>query len=327
MFWKWLIFWKENIHTGWEIGDGIFGFIIEVSLIIGGGLLILKLFLKSFNWDEKWKGWEDHLMKIAFVIFAISFLIATFFIAPFLQYENVASPKISQALPVPPKKPLVQITIPNPAPTPPLMPSIPTQIPSDNVTQQELEPINDSAGETTNYGVFMTELKQSKVAQAEAQKRQNDLTLQNRWNVYRPYYSRVLTIFHDAMRDAAHAADHDEIAQSKNYGECLPIRPISETVGEVTLARIQFQKHTNVDFLIKLSSLETGGHRTLILFSPGCYLELEPDWGDTFHRTIHVDPDIDDTTNVPIAQADALISKSVDLLIGAREYTLGITNK
>jgi len=55
--------------VGWQVGDGIFGTIIEVSLLISGLLLGLKHISKKYHkWSEIWTGWEDNVMKIAFAI-------------------------------------------------------------------------------------------------------------------------------------------------------------------------------------------------------------------------------------------------------------------
>jgi|GEM_PF-4338166 len=80
---KFFKFWGNCIHTGWEFGDGLFGTIEKLCLFITLGL---SLFKKAK--PEKWKRWEEVAMKSAFCIFIGSFIIATFFVAPFVHDEE-----------------------------------------------------------------------------------------------------------------------------------------------------------------------------------------------------------------------------------------------
>jgi hypothetical protein len=76
-------FWLHNSYIGREIGDGLFGAVENACIFTSAGLLAFKRITPKY-----WKNWEERAMRTAFYLFIGSFLIATSFVAPFLQYER-----------------------------------------------------------------------------------------------------------------------------------------------------------------------------------------------------------------------------------------------
>jgi hypothetical protein len=240
---------------------------------------------------------------------------------------NAAKQNGEQKLPEIPK-PLPDKIAPNLIPPPSTMAIETNQSAPSEVTQRQIETFGASTSDITDFALYMKQFEAGVAAQTEAKERKDDQGTLDAWNLYRPYYIHALTVFRDTLKSIGDKTG-DGITQSANYSDCLPILPIAATNGEVTLAFIGLQKNTNMDFNIMLGGLETGFHRELIISSGGCYVELEPEWGQTFHRILHTDtePPVDDTTNVPINQADELMLKGSKEIIGAREYILSQQNK
>jgi hypothetical protein len=78
-------FWRHCIREGWEVGEGCFLWIEGICLIIATGLRCLKERRHHEDWE---KTWEPKIMKLAFGIFVLSFLVSTVIVAPFLQNEE-----------------------------------------------------------------------------------------------------------------------------------------------------------------------------------------------------------------------------------------------
>jgi hypothetical protein len=83
MVWRFIKYWANNLYIGLRFGYCIFGAIGGISAIVSAGLL----FYKNYN-PEAWKSWEEIVMKIAFCLFLLSFLIAAIFVAPFIKDEK-----------------------------------------------------------------------------------------------------------------------------------------------------------------------------------------------------------------------------------------------
>jgi len=84
--WTYLLYWVHNVKIGWEIGGGIFEKIEFFTILISAGLLGCK---KTRKFHSHWKnGLEEFVMKWAFHICWISFLISTAFVAPFIQHKE-----------------------------------------------------------------------------------------------------------------------------------------------------------------------------------------------------------------------------------------------
>lgn len=81
-------FWWACVRTGWEVGDGIFSFIEEGCAIVAAAIYLFKK-----HTPEGWQHVEDEIMKWAVIIFAISFVVATVFVAPFLKFQKLQKEK------------------------------------------------------------------------------------------------------------------------------------------------------------------------------------------------------------------------------------------
>jgi outer membrane murein-binding lipoprotein Lpp len=90
-----VVFWWHCIRTGWGIGYGIFDAFVTICLLASAGISLAFFLFKRFKpkkWE--WKPWEDWLMKIAFSIFGITFLLVAIVVGPFREYrimENAAN--------------------------------------------------------------------------------------------------------------------------------------------------------------------------------------------------------------------------------------------
>jgi hypothetical protein len=86
---QYLRFLWECLHKGYELGEHAFFTIETFCSLTGLGLL----FYKKAK-PDKWKHWEETVMKIAFWIFVSAFLVSTIFVAPFLQYHEAEESRI-----------------------------------------------------------------------------------------------------------------------------------------------------------------------------------------------------------------------------------------
>ncbi len=78
-------FWVGCVWEGWHVGEGVFGAIEGICFLVGAGLQWLK---KSHRLHGIWERLEPKIMKWAFAIFAISFLVSTVFVAPFIKFRE-----------------------------------------------------------------------------------------------------------------------------------------------------------------------------------------------------------------------------------------------
>jgi hypothetical protein len=77
-------FWWQCFRAGWGIADGILNVIGTAALLVSSSLLWRKRY-------ERRKKWEDIVLKTAGFFFVVFFFISTFFVAPFLKYDNQKS--------------------------------------------------------------------------------------------------------------------------------------------------------------------------------------------------------------------------------------------
>src|SRR5438876_1172877 len=75
-------FWRDCIVEGFHIGEHCFAFIEGICFLVGAG------FLWAAKHHSRWEKAEKLIMKWAFAIFAVSFLISTIFVAPFLKFSE-----------------------------------------------------------------------------------------------------------------------------------------------------------------------------------------------------------------------------------------------
>jgi hypothetical protein len=272
------------------------------------------------------KNGDQSFARTIFIVFLISAFLG------FWAFKNYQITQLKDLLapPTAPKEKITEITLPiKIIPRPELPPSsaqiTSNPLPSTVVTTQPLETFNANTDESEDFVLSIAKIKAGQVAQAEEQHRQNNLEAQKVWVVYLPYYKRSLIVLHDTLLRQA-TKESDGIEQSEGYFQCLPAS-IDVTNGEIKLAEIKFQKNTNMDFLIKLSGLATGSHRSLKISSGGCEIDMEAEWGDYYHRILRIGSDFNDMKRVPIAEADDFIPSAINDLIDARKYSLVITNK
>jgi hypothetical protein len=79
---EFLHYWLHNAQVGWEVGNGAFEWIERIAILVSAGCLCHRKFFKHRS------TLEDHIMKAAFYIFALAFVISTVFVAPFIQHNN-----------------------------------------------------------------------------------------------------------------------------------------------------------------------------------------------------------------------------------------------
>jgi len=77
-------FWWHCLLEGWHIGEGCFAWIEGICFLVAAGLH-WRGHRQRKAWEDKW---EPKILKAAFAIFSISFLVSTVFIAPFLQFRD-----------------------------------------------------------------------------------------------------------------------------------------------------------------------------------------------------------------------------------------------
>ena len=77
---------------GWHVGEGVFAAIEGLCFLAWSGTLWLK---KTHQLRHGWEKYEEFVMRWAFVVFWVSFLISTVFIAPFLQFRESEKEKKS----------------------------------------------------------------------------------------------------------------------------------------------------------------------------------------------------------------------------------------
>lgn len=80
---EFLKYWLHNCSVGFHFGGGVFSYISAICAFVSAGLFLLK---KCYR--RKWKRWEQIIMRTAFCLFIISFLIAAIFVAPFLKNRS-----------------------------------------------------------------------------------------------------------------------------------------------------------------------------------------------------------------------------------------------
>ena len=80
---EFLKYWLHNFSVGFHFGGGVFSYISGICAFISAGLFLLKK-----HYQHKWKRWEQIIMRTAFCLFVISFIIATFLVAPFLKDKS-----------------------------------------------------------------------------------------------------------------------------------------------------------------------------------------------------------------------------------------------
>jgi len=333
--WEFLRFWGENVKTGWEFGDGIFGTIVEICLVIGAGLFILKKIFKSVNLEKHWKEWEEIAMRGAFIIFFTSFLISAVFVAPFVKYNEVKEPLHAAAIDSAPKvtpKPLPDKIIPRPEPPPPMYTQQTAIVspPVTSETQAQFEYFNTHTGKVESIVKKFAKLKAEQEAQNAAQAaklqeniQKRNLEIQQIWKDDLRYYQRALTDLRDDLEKEI-ATNGDGIVQSEGYSRCLP-SAIDPNIGEMNPATIGFQKNTNMLFKITLTALDNFGGRLLRISCPNGCLELHGFQGRLWGG-LHFDP-VKEDKDVPFSQADSLVDELVDGLVDAQKDFLSNTNK
>jgi hypothetical protein len=79
---EFLKFWWQCIVTGWQVGDGFFGFLEIITFLVSNFLRARRRLAKHV------KPWETFAMKFTFWVFLISFGVSTICVAPFLSNKE-----------------------------------------------------------------------------------------------------------------------------------------------------------------------------------------------------------------------------------------------
>ena len=269
-------------------------------------------------------------MKAAFFLFIGAFIVATCFVAPFLQYkdiqekmENSNPPKQSIAA-----KPLPEKTIPEP--------KVPIGAPTQQIVtveaQKQFETNTLNVKNDSDIESVVDQAKLQKQADIAANEQRDNLSVQEMWDNNLPFFRHSLEYLYDILNLEA-AKRGDGIEKKSGYFNCLP-QKINFKMDETEVSEIRFQKETNLDFKV---SITKGGQNPLqpngmkIVYACG-YLEFEPFWvisGSHFHIIIQIPGYNDDKTteNMTNDQRRELVEMRVKILVGAQIRYLSSTNR
>ena len=206
-------------------------------------------------------------------LLCLSACLAVLLIAQNNKFKNrpISPPQASIPKPLPTK------VIPRPEPPPEAMPVTATQQLAV-VQPQALENFNAPTGDIGDFSLKIAKIKSDMVDKAEAENHKVNLDIQKWWDVYLPHYRHTLVVLHDVLASEA-LKTGDGIVQSADYFQSLP-PTIDPKKGGFQIARIGFQKDTNMDFTVTVTGLNGGYLRYLEISCPGCVLQLSASWGE-----------------------------------------------
>jgi hypothetical protein len=76
-------FWRDCVREGWDVGEGTFYLIDGLCVVVGAFLWVFKL-----KQHRKWGKTEERVVKLAGVVFLLSFVIAAIAVAPFSKFKE-----------------------------------------------------------------------------------------------------------------------------------------------------------------------------------------------------------------------------------------------
>ena len=252
--------------------------------------------------------------------------------APFLKFEEKESkPEKSQLATekTAPPKPLPEKIIPASEFSPPIIAA--TIHPTNAVAVPQLNSIEP----TENFNVptggvdVVKSVVAKELAEDDAEKQKSILQEQTQeqgwWDVALPSYNHALKSLQIQLTKMA--ADHgDGISCSPAYFDCLP--KITDTkIGGLDVARIRFQKETNMNFLISISPKNPANRRNLNLTASGGLLEIRTDPSSCGARISFPSLQYEKDKVVEINKANELIEGKLLFFINAQAAYLSQTNK
>ncbi len=301
-------FWGRCIVAGWHTGNWIIDTAYYASFFLTSGLFVFKRIS-----PQSWIDWETIVMKIAFWVFLGTFFLATFLIAPFLQYEQ--KPAVTKQIASTPK-PLPDLFVPRPEPPPAPAPPVSTQQIVAVEAQPQLEVFSNDTDIADSVRAKITKLKTDTAARAKAAEQQQQLANQQDWDNGLRHYKHSLVVLHDVLLGEA-TKTGDRIIESKGYFDCMPLS-IDPQAGEIKAATIGLNINTNVNFLIRISGLNGQGHRQMHISCAAGDLEIYPGMGNEFYSELKIYPDISLRNNASTDGADDLVADDVKSLVGAQ---------
>lgn len=319
-----LNFWCTCIDVGWHFGDGIFAFIVEISLIVSAGLFLLKK-----RHQKKWKKWEENLMKTAFFLFIGAFLVATFLFAPFLEYEkgNRKSiiPAVAEASSQPTNTFIPKIITTNVPESPkPESASTPTNIEPQKTT--EIFPTDIGSNDRSE---IMRKRAEEKKAVDEKKKEVDKIATQALWQTNLPHYQHALTTLRQLLWKEAQG-QRSNLTETNYYPNTLFPAEINQDTNSINIADFGIQNNTNWNFTVSIVRRNEGNAywRGFDVSCSGGWIEVRPNNEETsfhtwaeFNADIYKDDHADDMEPPAIENFDKAIDEILEYLLEAnREY-------
>lgn len=152
-------------------------------------------------------------------------------------------------------------------------------------------------------------------------------SVDQRWADSLQYYQEAIELFHDVLKQAAHAQpQYDEISKGENYFTCLPHSITPEITG-IPLATIGFQKQTNIIFTISIKG-DPSSTRPLRISCDSGLIEIHPD-GATVSILLNSSqfPSLNETKDVKTEEWKPFAVKKFSALIDVQTASLTPKNK
>jgi len=170
----------------------------------------------------------------------------------------------------------------------------------------------------------MEELKAARAKQAAEANLQKQQDIQQLWDKYLPHYQRMLIVLHDLLTREA-TTKGDGISQSVDYFTSLP-KTIDPKIGDFQIAKIGFQKDTNMDFVVTITAMNDANDRRFKITSSCGTLLMDLSYGDELFTHIHIAPDFDDAQHVSGEKVDEWMVSAIKGLIREQESLSRKTN-
>ena len=263
---------------------------------------------------------------VVILLVACSFLIIGLCFSVSFNFERSGEkPQTTQASNKETPKPLPEKMIPRPEPPPP---GAPTNKAVVSISSDEIETFSSAPNGLGDYSNYMEKVKAGKAAQKAAQDleaaRTKQQAIQHLWDIYLPHYKRMLVTLHDILTSEA-ARKGDGISQSVDYFDSLP-KTIDPKTADFQIAKIGFQKDTNMIFLVRITEMNSDCDRRFKITSDCGTLEMDLSYGSVLVSHIHTAPDFDDAQNVEIDKSDEFMKTAIGALISAQEAYGNKTN-
>jgi hypothetical protein len=167
------------------------------------------------------------------------------------------------------------------------------------------------------------------LAQDEAEKQNAILQEQTQeqawWDAALPSYNHALKSLDIQLAKMA-ANKGDGISESPDYFNCLP-KITDFKMNALDVAKIRFQKETNMNFLITISPKNLASRRNLNITASGAFLEIRTDPQNCGAHVIIPSLHYDKDKVVGINQANEFFDERLNFFINAQAFYLSQTNK